>query len=213
MHKTSKEEMGRVLRAHLAERLEEPLRLLDVGSLDVNGTCREVIPPAWEYVGCDLVPGPNVDFTVATETWIQADPDVYDVVISGQCLEHARRPWELVKAMAWVPKPGGHLFVAAPWQAKVHRHPLDCWRILPDGMDVLIEEAGLTKVETYARAHDCWGIARNPTEWARGVGRLAEALGPRRGRVGRLAREVDGEYWTGRGLPGPPKARRRASAR
>ena len=51
----------------------EPLSVLDVGSFDVNGTYRDLIPDAWSYVGLDIRPGPNVDVVVADPyNWAEA---------------------------------------------------------------------------------------------------------------------------------------------
>ena len=41
-----------------------------------------------------------------------------------------------------------------------HRHPVDCWRILPDGIKFLFDLAGIKPIEVYHNApeHDCIGI-------------------------------------------------------
>ena len=44
---------------HLSARAREPLRILDVGSLDVNGSYREVFSgPPWVYQGLDMAAVP-----------------------------------------------------------------------------------------------------------------------------------------------------------
>jgi GT2 family glycosyltransferase/SAM-dependent methyltransferase len=82
-------------------------RVLEVGSLNINGTVREFFTDC-EYVGIDLAPGPGVDRVIRAHDLIELD--AYDVVISTEALEHDRY-WErsLVQMVANL-KPGG-LFV------------------------------------------------------------------------------------------------------
>ena len=160
-------EMGRALKRHLDWRSAEPLAVLDVGAMTSHGglqrTYRAIMPAAWRYTGCDLAPGPNVDLVQVSEYRIRQEAELYDVVITGQCLEHVRRPWMLAAEMARMLKPGGFAFWTAPWSWGYHPYPVDCWRILPDGMTALMESVGLDCHQAYRIARDCWGIGRKPT--------------------------------------------------
>lgn len=73
-------------------------------------------------------------------------PDTFDAVISQQTLEHVRKPWLLVKEFARVTKPGGLVVMVVPATWGVHKNPWDCWRIYPDGMRSLIQDAGCEEV-------------------------------------------------------------------
>ena len=165
MHKSSFSEMRRLLRVHRGgAEWTQPLRVLDVGSMSVNKnfphTYREHMAPAWTYRGCDLAPGKNVDFVMAGPYMIQERGDDYDVVISGQCLEHVQLPWMLVQEMARVCKPSGLLILTVPWNQQIHRYPLDCWRILPDGWRALAAWVGLDVEQAYTNERDSWLVAR-----------------------------------------------------
>ena len=165
MHKSSWAEMRRLLRVHLGRaEWTKPLRVLDVGSMSVNKnfphTYREHMAPAWAYRGCDIAPGKNVDFVMAAPYMIQERGDDYDAVISGQCLEHVQYPWLLVQEMARVCKAGGLLILTVPWNQQIHRYPLDCWRILPDGWRGLAAWAGLDVEQAYTNERDSWLVAR-----------------------------------------------------
>lgn len=167
MHKTSLDEMARLLRVHLGARWDTRLRVLDVGSASVNGakfphTYREIMSPAWEYVGCDLAPGENVDVVMPAPYRLPFAPEEFDAVISGQCLEHVRWPWALAQEMARVLRGGGLALWTAPWQWSIHRYPEDCWRILPDGWAALAEWVRLDVVETHVVERDSWLVARRP---------------------------------------------------
>jgi len=154
--------------------------ILDVGSLDVKGkgNYRTVIPENCTYVGVDLVAGPNVDVVMEIDKIPYTD-NYFDTVISGQCFEHVENPFSLIKECARVLKIGGHFLGVAPFVFGVHRYPVDCWRILPDGWISLFNHAGFSTVKTYLYAAadsgrpegpvngrritsqviDCWGIA------------------------------------------------------
>jgi len=167
MHATSYNEMSRVLFDCLAYAFTQPMAVLDVGSRRVQPkahTYRRLMPAAWTYVGCDVEPGDNVDLVQLSEYRIRQEAGLYDVVISGQCLEHVRKPWLLAAEMARMLKPGGWAFWTAPWTWGFHPHPIDCWRILPDGMKALIEEAGLLCHRAYRVEKDCWGIGIKPMD-------------------------------------------------
>jgi len=132
-------------------------RVLDVGAYNVNG-CYRPLWAGWDYTGLDQEAGPNVDLVVPDGQPFPGGD--YDVVISGQCLEHAKRPWELCDQMGRMLKPGGLLCLIAPFMISVHRYPIDCWRILPDGMRVLLEEYGGCDLLS-AVIYDCFPLDGN----------------------------------------------------
>lgn len=160
MHESSFREMTK-----FADKLPRtPLRIADVGSLDLNGTYRSIFAsvPQWNYVGMDLVAGPNVDIVLeGEEDWSNVEASSFDVVVSGQTLEHTRKPWLFARQLARLAKKGALLCVIAPYQWVYHPHPVDCWRVFPDGMRALLEDAGLTVLETYRAENspnpDCKG--------------------------------------------------------
>jgi SAM-dependent methyltransferase len=90
------------------------------------------------------------------------ESDEYDVVLAGQVLEHVKLPWLWLPELVRVAKPWGLVALIAPAQEAYHEHPVDCWRIWPDGMRALMEHAGL-QVELIARQEwrrdrQTWGI-------------------------------------------------------
>ncbi len=136
-----------------------PGRILDVGSANVNGTYRSLVPAGWSYTGLDLTPGKSVDVIAPQPPWPFQD-GYFPVAISGQCLEHTRRPWEIAAEIGRVLAPEGYCCIIAPWRWDVHRHPVDCWRILPDGMEVLLRLAGCEVLEAKIDRDDTVGIGR-----------------------------------------------------
>ena len=178
MHANSLKIMSRLL-----DKYAPPSGLcVDVGSQDVNGTYRPLVEGrGLEYMGIDICPGKNVDVVVpepeshgtAIVCWQAATATTKgkpSIIISGQCLEHTRHPWDwmnYVVSLAWPGSAGVPFILIAPSAWPQHRYPLDCWRILPDGMRSLMEWAGLEVLEvgmddpTGRRTHvDCWGVGR-----------------------------------------------------
>lgn len=114
--------------------------VLDVGSRNVNGTYRSLIEElGGEYTGVDIVDGPNVDVVSLNETHYPFPAESFDIVLSGSTAEHVRAIWWWMRELVRILKPEGLLVIVTHWQWKIHRHPMDCWRILPDGMTYLFD--------------------------------------------------------------------------
>jgi len=161
MHATTYETMDKAVRKYLDR--NKPLKVLDVGSFNVNGTYKALFAvPGWEYHGIDIVAGPNVDLVVDSDyRWESLVSGSYDVVISGQTMEHVTEPWSLAAAIGRVCKNGGLGFVIAPHTHQLHRHPLDCWRVFPDGMShVMKKYGGFEQLECGMHGEDTFFFGR-----------------------------------------------------
>jgi hypothetical protein len=60
--------------------------VLDIGSLDINGSNRFLFTGEYSYIGVDLGPGRNVD-VICRGHEFKSD-EIFDVVISTECFEH-----------------------------------------------------------------------------------------------------------------------------
>jgi len=149
VHKSSYQKMEWFRRRYLGGREAEALRILDVGSQDVNGSYRPIFDgEAWTYHGLDMAPGPNVDIPLAGPyDWSRIPTSAYDVVVTGQALEHVEYFWITILEMARVLRPGGLLCAIAPSGGFEHRYPVDCWRYYPDGFRALARWALLDVLE------------------------------------------------------------------
>jgi len=166
MHPSSLEIMQRLLKQFTPENPLNDGGLVDVGSYNVNGTYREIaleVPGIHRYTGIDIRKGPNVDFVIPPEGDWKSVTGSYDIVISGQCLEHVAAPWDWIKQVKSICNPGGLIVIIAPWRHDYHPYPIDAWRVFPEGMRALLESAFL-KVKDAGfdrRGEDCWGVAVN----------------------------------------------------
>lgn len=150
--------------------LSAHLMVLDVGAMDAQdgqyGTYRQLFPaPGYTYHGLDIEAGPNVDIVVP-EHYVWGITEQYDVVISGQCLEHVEWPWLTMEQIAKSLKPGGLHFNIVPSTGPVHRFPIDTYRYHLDGMAALCKWADLEVIELQSKSDSIWNntvlVARKP---------------------------------------------------
>ena len=153
MHQSSLDKMLAFRKKYLEGKKNEPLFILDLGSLDVNGSYRgyfEVFP--WTYLGIDRTAGKNVDIVLQDPyDWREIRSCSADVVVSGQAFEHIEFFWLTILEIARVLKPEGLCCLIAPSGGPEHRYPVDCWRFHPDGFAALARFASLEVSEIYAQ--------------------------------------------------------------
>jgi hypothetical protein len=139
MHQSSMAAMEGFVATHLAPFRGKPLRILDVGSLDVNGTYRPLFDdPHWHYTGLDLEAGPGADVVIESPySWRSMKARSFDVVVSGQAFEHIEFPWITILEITRLLVDGGLVCIIVPSGGHEHRYPLDCWRFYPDGAQAL----------------------------------------------------------------------------
>lgn len=132
------------LMAEMLKRYKLPgAHVLDVGSQDINGTFRALVEDrGWKYTGLDQENGPNVDVVTRDPFRFPVATNAFDVVLSGSTMEHVTAIWKWVPELVRVLRPGGLLAIHTHWQFPEHRYPVDCWRVMPDGMRYLFDETG-----------------------------------------------------------------------
>jgi SAM-dependent methyltransferase len=118
---------------------KEKIKVLDVGSYDVNGSYKDLFKEQkYHYTGLDMEEGPNVDLVLANPyDWDSIETDSFDIVISGQAFEHIEFFWKTMEEMTRVLKKNGLLCLIAPNGFGEHRYPVDCYRFFTDGMIAL----------------------------------------------------------------------------
>lgn len=100
---------------------------LEVGSLNINGSLREVLPITH---GIDIREGKDVDEVIAAENLLEKyGPESWDNVVTSNCFEHVEF-WEPALRNMWgVLKVGGKCLFEVPTQKKgYHSYPHDYWR-------------------------------------------------------------------------------------
>ena len=159
--------MGDFKEKYLSSRKGESLRILDLGSQDINGSYRPLFDhEPWTYQGADMSAGKNVDIVLKDPyRWREVPSNSYDVVISGQAFEHIEYFWVTMVEIARVLKPEGLCCLVAPSSGSEHRYPVDCWRFYPDGFSALARFADLKVVEVFTDRHPRSDYTDESGEW------------------------------------------------
>ena len=152
MHKSSM-----ILMAEFRDRYLADMRgcsVLDVGArMTKKHTCsyRDLFAD-YAYTAMDIEPGLNVD-VVGYENL-----GVYDVIVSGQVMEHILWPWEWLKSLRQYYS--AYICIVAPNTWKYHAYPIDAFRYWPEGMRALFDWAGIIPVEIRAVGVDTIGVGK-----------------------------------------------------
>lgn len=193
MHLSSFMKMLDFRERYLKGKEDQPLRILDIGSQDFNGSYKRLFDtiPAWTYIGVDMAPGKNVDVALANSYyWREFPASSIDVLISGQALEHIEYFWLTMLEVTRVLRPGGLGCIIVPSAGPEHRYPVDCWRFLPDGLVAAAKFAKLEVIEVHAQREseyyadgsdawqDCRLVCRRPKLgwWSRVIQRAAQSM-------------------------------------
>jgi len=142
----------------------------------------------------------------------------FDHVVCTQVLEHLPEPAAALAEFHRVLKPGGRLWLTAPFFFGVHETPYDFFRYTPYGLRHLLEGAGFTVDElgwlegylgtlSYQAGALSRGLPTDPLSWGGGLGGRGRALVARMATLmaryasGRLS-ELDRRYkFVRRGMP------------
>lgn len=113
----------------------ERARVLEVGSLDINGSVRDLFRDC-DYTGVDLQPGPGVD--LACPGHMLAFPSGhFDTTISAECFEHNPFWRETLANMLRMTRPGGLVLISC---ATTGRKEHGTSRTNPDASPFTVQE-------------------------------------------------------------------------
>jgi len=155
MHPASYEFMKYFVEKYLDK--QKKTSIIDIGSMNINGIYRPIFEnnDNWEYVGMDIQSGPNVDIV-----GFENIKDKYDVLISGQVMEHVKRPWEWLPSLKKYIKQNGLICIIVPHTLDEHKYPIDTYRYFPDGMIDLFEFSNINILEIKKNYADTMGIGK-----------------------------------------------------
>ena len=129
----------------------ERKRVIEVGSLDVNGSLRPLMESynPKEYMGVDIVKGHGVDRICKVENLVEdVGQNIFDVVISTELLEHVRDWKKAISSIKNVCKEGGIILITTrsigfPY----HAYPYDFWRFEMDDMISIFGDCEILALE------------------------------------------------------------------
>lgn len=117
---------------HLTKSLCLGKRIIEVGSLNINGSLRPSVIPFGpsKYLGVDIAHGRGVDSLCHCEDLVAHFlQDSFDIVIATELIEHIRNWKAAISNIKVVCKPLGHILITtrSPGFA-YHPYPDDFWR-------------------------------------------------------------------------------------
>ncbi len=143
--------------------------VLEVGSLDVNGSLRafaEALGPS-RYVGVDIEMGSGVDIVLDAQHLVEHfGNESFDLVVTTEMLEHVRDWQTVVSNLKRVLRPWGVLLLTTrsigfPY----HGYPFDFWRYEPDDMRAIFGDLEILTLERDAAAPGVFLLARKPVDF------------------------------------------------
>ena len=168
MHKNSLQIMQKFVKDYLPDR---KMKILDIGSriipnqTEIGSYRKYFIHKKWQYIGVDVEAGENVDIVMTDNNKFPFKSGEFEVVISGQTIEHVEYPWVFFKEIERVLKKDGLCCIIAPAKLHEHRYPIDTFRYYPDGMRALAKYSNLKVLEVKRivvdiKAEDTYLIAK-----------------------------------------------------
>jgi len=123
--------------------------VLEVGSLDVNGSVRpyiESLRPK-SYLGIDVQDGKGVDL-IADITKLDNWDVLFDVIICQSTLEHICQWKKAVNNMKQLLIPGGLIYIAVPGiKFHYHGYPFDWWRWTTGDFKSIFSDFAILKMD------------------------------------------------------------------
>jgi SAM-dependent methyltransferase len=141
MHDSVYEWVGERVGDHL---LNAPGKtVLEIGSMNVNGSVRDLFDRAAAYYGVDIAPGEGVDL-VCKASELPWPDRTFDVVVCTEMLEHDETPWVTVRETYRVlRRRGWAIFTTRGIGFPLHGYPSDYWRFTNEGLKNLLVQGGL----------------------------------------------------------------------
>lgn len=136
--------------------------VLEIGSRARSAISRRHrISPRFEYVGLDLLAGPNVDVIGDAHALTELFPSNHFVAaFSASVFEHLLAPWKVAIELNHILKPGGLVYTSTHQTWPLHEEPCDFWRYSRDTWRALFNpDTGFSVLEAVmgepARVHAC----------------------------------------------------------
>jgi hypothetical protein len=135
----------------------EGMKVLEIGPDAFPSTYRKMVTVpnlVWETL--DIYDSPKLTYPKSDVYHFRIPDNQYDIVLSGQVIEHVAHIWRWMAELNRITKPGGLVITINPVSWPYHEAPIDCWRIYPEGMKALSEDSGLVVEQSF------WGCLESP---------------------------------------------------
>ena len=127
---------------------KDNMRVLEIGPADIPSPYQKTINnPSITWHTLDLYSSyEGITYVSEKEYEYPIETGSYDLIISGQVIEHVKKIWLWLAELKRIVKADGTIIIINPVSWPYHTYPVDCWRIFPDGMKALCEECNLKAI-------------------------------------------------------------------
>lgn len=148
MHPSSMENMKKA-KAKYLKHINQNSIILDVGGrgLSSDRSYQSLFPESRYHIA-DIQPGIGVTDIMPGPYDLPFNNETFDLVVSGQMLEHCSNPFKSVAEMKRVMKPNAFIVLIAPSEGPYHDSQ-DCWRFMKDSWRAIAEDVGLELVDQW----------------------------------------------------------------
>lgn len=146
MHPSSQENMKIVKDVYLKHLYDQTtIKVLDVGGLydQPHKTYLRIFEdhPGLSWTVADIAQHSSVDVVMPSPYCLPFSDETFDLVVSGQMLEHCINPFKIVDEMLRVLKKKSLMVIIAPSAGPKHTYQ-DCWRFIDDAFKAIAEDIG-----------------------------------------------------------------------
>jgi SAM-dependent methyltransferase len=133
---------------------DEPVRVLDIGGRNVNGSPRDLFPNATRYTVLDILDDDGVDIVADAATW-NPHGRRWDVTIAAETFEHTDKWPEICMTAFRALRPGGQFLVTTAAPGRPAHSAIDgqelrdgeyYGNVNPDDLQYVLELVGFTDV-------------------------------------------------------------------
>ena len=154
---------------HLTEYMSFGKKILEVGSLDINGSIRNVISKftPGSYTGVDIVPGKGVDSICSAGKLISTfGKNFFDIVIATELIEHTYFWKAVISNIKVVCKPKGYILITTRSRGfPYHPYPDDYWRFEISDFETIFSDLTIIELCKDPQAKGVLLFAQKPTRF------------------------------------------------
>jgi len=150
MHPSSMNNML-IAKTNYLKALSKQAIILDVGGRGRKGdrSYRTIFKDNYsEYFIADIEEGLGVTHIMTGPYTLPFEDNTFDLIVSGQTLEHVDNPFKLVAEMKRTMKPNSFIVLIAPSSGPRHDQR-DCWRFMDDAWSAIANDIGLIVVDQW----------------------------------------------------------------
>jgi SAM-dependent methyltransferase len=147
-------DVSNFMKANAANYDSEQSLVLDIAPQDHEGAAPYFKLSTIETLDIDTESGATYIADLCNQNTGLIDSNKFDVVICTEVLEHTLQPFDAVKEIERILKPGGVALVSVPYNFRIHGPLPDCWRFTEHGLRALFknfEEVSLEALEDEER--------------------------------------------------------------